>query len=128
MISDWWDERHLAAARAMARRVEGKPCVHVGQDGTSFLCRRLSDVKVDETWVEGRCDWVEPADERPGELGDGFLVSHDCLVLGPDWWFDDYFGWYFVVDPALVDRSFAGDRSWVAAFLAPHGKGPAWRG
>ncbi|HVK14005.1 MAG TPA: hypothetical protein VM597_35005, partial [Gemmataceae bacterium] len=42
----------------------------------------------------------------------------DCLQVGPGWWYDAYFGWYMVYDPARVARSLAGDHSWVPAFLA----------
>jgi hypothetical protein len=44
-------------------------------------------------------------------------ISCDCVRLGPGWWQDLYFGWYFVYDPPLVARSLAGDHSWVPEFL-----------
>ena len=39
------------------------------------------------------------------------------MRLGPGWWYDAYFDWYYVYEPALVARSLSGDHSWVAAFL-----------
>ena len=60
---------------------------------------------------------MDPEDARPGELTDGMAISCDCVRLGPGWFQDTYFGWYFVYDPGLVARSMAGDHSWVKGFL-----------
>ena len=60
---------------------------------------------------------AEPADARPDELSDGMAISCDCVRLGPGWWQDMYFGWYFVYEPGFVARSLAGDHSWVKTFL-----------
>jgi hypothetical protein len=102
----------------MIPNVEGKPCVNVeGYDGKVYVCRRISGLGTDEDCFNGQCDWVDPADARPDELTDGMAISCDCVRLGPGWWQDMYFGWYFVYDPAFVARSLAGDHSWVGAFL-----------
>jgi hypothetical protein len=113
-------EKH-AALMAMIPLAEGKPAVQVdGQNGSVFVCRRVSGLHVasEECTFYGECDWVDPPEARPDELTDGMAISYpDCLQLGPGWWYDAYFDWYFVYDPALVARSLAGDHSWVSAFL-----------
>jgi hypothetical protein len=102
----------------MIPEVEGKPCVNVGgYDGGVHVCRRISGLGTDEDSFNGRCDWVDPADARPDELTDEMAISCDCVRLGPGWWQDRYFGWYFVYEPSLVARSLAGDHSWVGSFL-----------
>ena len=110
-----------AAVRAMIPLAEGRPAVHVdGRDGSVFVCRRVSGLHValEECCFYGECDWVDPPEARPDELTDGMAISYpDCLRLGPGWWYDAYFGWYFVYEPTLVARSLAGDHSWVPAFL-----------
>jgi hypothetical protein len=55
----------------------------------------------------------------PRDFWGKFLISEKvyCVRLGPGWWQDMYFGWYFVYEPGLVARSLAGDHSWVKAFL-----------
>lgn len=71
----------------------------------------------DDDSFNGECDWVDPEDSRPGELTDGMSISCDGVRLGPGWWQDLYFRWYFIHDPQLVSRAMAGDHSWVPAFL-----------
>ena len=115
---DYWDPSLRESVRAMLPEVEGKPCVNVGgYDGGVYVCRRISGLGTDEDCFNGQCDWVDPADARPDELTDGMAISCDCVRLGPGWWQDLYFRWYFVYDPPLVARSLAGDHSWVGAFL-----------
>jgi hypothetical protein len=115
---DKLDADPRAAVRAMIPQVEGKPCVNVGGLlGGVYVCRRITGLAIDEHCFKGDCDWVDPADARPGELTDGMAISCDCMRLGPGWWQDRYFGWYFVFDPALVARSLAGDHTWVKSFL-----------
>src|SRR5687767_5690603 len=110
-----------AAVMAMIPLAEGKPVVHVdGTDGSVHVCRRISDLRVaPEEWCfYGKCDWADPPNARPDELTDGMAIScGDCLQLGPGWWYDAYFDWFFVYDSALVARSLAGDHSWVPALL-----------
>jgi hypothetical protein len=119
---DYWNAELRTRVRAMIPEVEGKPCVNVGgYDGGVYVCRRISGVATDEDSLNGTCDWVDLADARPDELTDGMAISCDCVRIGPGWWQDMYFGWYFVYDPALVGRSLAGDHSWVASFLASAG-------
>jgi hypothetical protein len=102
----------------MIPSVEGKPCVNVGgYDGGVYVCRRISGLGTDEDCFNGQCEWADPADARPDELTDEMAISCDCVRLGPGWWQDMYFGWYFVYDSALVARSLAGDHSWVDSFL-----------
>ncbi len=116
---DYWNDDLRSAVRAMIPEVEGKPCVNFGEyDGGVYVCRRISGLHTDEdSFIARGCEWVDPEDTRPAELGDGISISCDCVRLGPGWWQDTYFGWYFVYDPALVARSLAGDHSWVQPFL-----------
>jgi hypothetical protein len=111
-----------AAVRAMIPLTEGRPAVHIdGHDGSVFVCRRVSGLRLapEENTFYGECEWADPADARPDELTDGMAISYpDCLQLGPGWWYDAYFDWYMVYEPALVARSLAGDHSWVPEFLA----------
>ena len=62
-----------------------------------YVCRRISGLETDEDSFNGTCEWVDPEDARPGELTDGMAISCDCVRLGPGWWQDTYFGWYFVL-------------------------------
>jgi hypothetical protein len=48
-------------------------------------------------------------------------IGFDCLEIGPGWFQDTYFGWYFVYEPARVARSLAGYRSWVKGFMEADG-------
>src|SRR5262245_34482933 len=115
---DYWNEDLRRAVRALIPRVEGRPCVNVGRsDGGVYLCRRISGLDTDEDCFNGQCDWADPAGGRPDELTDGMAISCDCVRLGPGWWQDLYFGWYFVYDPRLVAQSLGGDHSWVGKFL-----------
>nr|CAA9282375.1 hypothetical protein AVDCRST_MAG63-3666 [uncultured Armatimonadetes bacterium] len=111
-----------AAVLAMIPLAEGRPAVHVdGGDGSVFVCRRVSDLRLapEECCFYGECDWADPPEARPDELTDGMAISYpDCLEVGPGWWWDAYFDWYFVYEPALVARSLAGDHAWVAGLLA----------
>ncbi len=111
------------AVKAMIPEVEGKPCVNFGEDdGGVYVCRRLSGLVLDEDGcLHGNCDWVGPGDARPGELTDGMAISSDCLRLGPGWFQDTYFVWYFVYDPELVARSMAAEHSWVKRSLEADG-------
>ena len=114
----FWDEGLRKAVRALIPEVEGKPCVNIGDyDGGVYVCQRISGLHTDEDSFNGECEWVDPEDARPGELTDGMSISCDCVRLGPGWWRDMYFGWYFVYDSKLVARSLAGDHSWVQPFL-----------
>ncbi len=115
---DFWDEGLRKAVRALIPEVEGKPAVNIGEyDGGVYVCRRVSGLHTDEDSFNGECEWVDAEDDRPGELTDGMSISCDCVRLGPGWWLDTYFGWFFVYDPPLVARSLAGDHSWVQPFL-----------
>jgi hypothetical protein len=115
---DYWKEDVRQAVHAMILKVEGKACVNVGgHDGGVYVCRRISGMGTDEDCFNGQCDWVDPDDVRPDELTDGMAIDCSSVRLGPGWWQDMYFGWYFVYDPALVARSVAGDHSWVTPFL-----------
>jgi hypothetical protein len=115
---DFWDEGLRKAVRALIPEVEGKPGVSIGEyDGGVYVCRRISGLNTDEDSFNGQCEWVDPEDARPGELTDEMSISCDCVRLGPGWWLDTYFRWFFVYDPKLVARSLAGDHSWVQPFL-----------
>ena len=121
---DSWDPEIREAVQAMIAEVEGKPCVNFGEyDGGVYVCRRLSGLEIDEDSLNGECEWVDPEDARPGELTDGTAISCDCVRLGPGWFQDTYFGWYFVYEPGLVARSMAGDHSWVKGFLEAENSG-----
>jgi hypothetical protein len=119
---DYWDPHLRALVWAMIPEVEGKPCVNVGGcDGGIYVCRRISGLGTDEDCFNGACEWVDPPDARPDELTDGMAIDCASVRVGPGWWQDMYFGWYFVFEPALVARSVAGDHSWVKSFLASAG-------
>lgn len=111
-----------AAIQALIPLAEGKPAVHVdGNDGSVFVCLQVHGLHVvPEEWTfYGECEWFDPPEARPDELTDGMAIScGDCLRVGRGWWYDAYFNWYMVYDPALVARSVSGDHSWVPAFLA----------
>ena len=119
---DDWDAGLREAVRALIPEVEGRPCVNVGDhDGGVHICRRISGLEIDGESFRGTCEWADPEDARPGELTDGMVIDYDCARLGPGWWQDTYFGWYFVYDPELVARSLAGDHSWVKGFMEADG-------
>lgn len=119
---DFWKPELRDAARVMIAEVEGKSCVNIGEyDGGVYVCRRLTELEIDEDCLNGMCEWVDPEDARPDELTDGMAISCDCVRLGPGWFQDMYLGWYFVYDPGLVGRSMAGDHSWVKGFLEADG-------
>ena len=111
-----------AAVLALIPLAEGRPAVHVdGRDGSVVVCRRVSGLRLvpEESTFYGECDWVDPPEARPEELTDGMAISYpDCLQVGPGWWYDAYFDWFFVCAPPLVARSLAGDHAWVPGFLA----------
>jgi hypothetical protein len=113
----------LKVIQAMIAKAEGKPCVNLGDhDGGVYVCRRIPGLVMDEDGcLYGTCEWVDPEDARPGEMTDGMAIRFDCLEIGPGWWQDTYFGWYFVYEPSLVARSMAGDRTWVRGFLEADG-------
>lgn len=117
-----------ALAQAMIPDIEGKPFVHVDPfyDGGPFVCHCMSGIGIADDIIYGTCrDWITP---RPdGQLTEGFWISHELLNIGPGWFQDKYFGWYFVFDAVLVAQSLTGDHSWVRAFLntAKKGKGRA---
>ena len=115
---EYWDSGLRKAVDAMLAEVEGKSVVNTGfYDGGVYVCRRISGLHTDEDCFNGVCEWVDPEDARPGELTDEMSISCDCVRLGPGWWSDVYFGWYFVYDPKLVAQTIAGDHSWVKPFL-----------
>ncbi len=114
-----WDPERRKAVRAMIAEVEGKPCDKLdGHDGGVYVCRRLWGLEIDGESLNGACEWADPEDARPDELTDGMRIYCDCVRLGPGWFQDTYFGWYFVYEPGLVARSLAGDHSRVKPFLA----------
>ena len=116
---DYWNDDLRKAVHAIIPEVEGKPGVNVGgPEGEVYVCRRISGLHTDEDCFNGQCDWVDPSDDRPDELTDGMAIDCSSVRVGPGWWQDLYFGWYFVFDPALVARSMTGDHSWVKPFLA----------
>jgi hypothetical protein len=107
-----------AAVMAMIALAEGKPIVHVDSDGDVLVCRRISGLQLEfGDLFCGECDWIDPPEARPDELTDEMAIGTDLLELGPGWWYDSYFRWFFVYEPALVVRSMVGDHSWVPEFL-----------
>lgn len=115
---DDWDAGLRNAVNAMIPEVEGKTIVNTGfYDGGVYVCRRISGLHTDGDSFNGECEWVDPDEARPDELTDGMSISCDCLRLGPGWWSDVYFDWYFIYDPTLVAQTLAGDHSWVEPFL-----------
>ena len=114
-----WDPEMREEVREMFAVVVGKPCVNLGGiDGGVYVCRPLSALELDDESLNGAFEWADPEDARPDELTDGMTIYCDCVRLGPGWFQDTYFGWYFVYEPGLVARSLAGDHSWVKPFLA----------
>jgi hypothetical protein len=105
---------------ALIPEVEGKPVVNVSaiQDHV-HVCRRISGLHIneEEEFIAQGCDWVDPEEARPAELGDGMLIHLELVRVGRGYWYDGYFHWYFVYDPELVARSVAGDHAWVQSFL-----------
>lgn len=115
---DDWDAGLRKAVNAMIPEVEGKPVVNTGfYDGGVYICRRIYGLCTTGDSFHGDCEWIDPEEARPGELTEEMSISCDCVRLGPGWWSDAYFGWYFVYDPKLVAQSLAGDHSWVERFL-----------
>jgi hypothetical protein len=99
--------------------IEGRPCLCVYRyfDFPVFHCRRVYDLHIDNYGVvTGLCDWVEPIETRPDELTELLRIGYDCLEVGPGWWYDNYFGRWYVFDDELVRRSLLGDDSWVEGF------------
>lgn len=116
-------ERELyAAVMDMIPLAEGKPIIHIdGWDRSLYVCRRVHGLRLapEDNVFYGENDWEDPPEARPDELTDGMAISYpDCLRVGPGWWYDAYFSWYFVYEPTLVARSLGGDHAWVPGFLA----------
>ena len=119
MTYDDINDLYLGRAAKMFPRVDGKPCVIVdAETGAVHVCRSIHDLRVDEGVVEGVCDWLDPDEPRPEEMTDGLAIGCDLLDVGEGWWFDIYFGQYYVFRPDLVGRSLNGDHAWVRDFLA----------
>ena len=122
---DAWDDGLRRAVHALIPQVEGRPVVNIGaQEGGVYICRRIQCLHIDEDSFIGQCKWVTPVDVRPDELTDEMTISCDHVRLGPGWWLDTYFNWYFVYAPKLVARSLAGDQSWVTPFLRAERREP----
>ena len=112
---------------AMIPLAEGKPLVRVApqnklipREESVFVCRQISGLHVasDEWCFRGDCDWIDPPVSRPDNLVKVMEIScGDCLKLGAGWWYDGYFDWYYVFDPALVVKSLRSDHAWVTGFL-----------
>lgn len=126
MVGISTEPEKVTALVQMIPLIYGKPCVNFASyDGTVNVSRRIYGLKID--WssigksvfyeIHGKNDWVDPPRKRPDSLTDGLAIGSDCLEVGPMWWFDTYFRWWLVFDPALVARSMAGDHSWTAEFL-----------
>ena len=113
-----WDPGLRKAVTAMTPEVEGMTIVNTGfNDGGVYVCRRISGLHTTGDSFNGECEWIDPEDSRPGELTDEMSISCDCVRLGPGWWCDVCFGWYFIYAPKLVAQALAGDRSWAERFL-----------
>jgi|GEM_PF-5334517 len=106
--------------------IYGKPCVcATSRGGSVFVSKKIFGVRIE--WgsigqsinyqVLAENAWVDPPRTRPDSLTEGLAIGHDCLEVGPNWWFDTYFRWYFVFDPEMVAQSLAGDHSWMPTFL-----------
>jgi hypothetical protein len=113
-----------AALVTMIPLIHGKPCVNVTSDGSVCVSRRIFGIRVEWDSIGqsvfyqllAKNAWVDPPRKRPDSLTEGLAIGSDCLEVGPTWWFDTYFRWWFVFDPALVARTVAGDHSWVGEF------------
>lgn len=121
---DTWDDGLRRAVHALIPRVEGRPVVNIGdgEDGI-YICRRIQSLHIDEDSFVGQCEWATPVDIRPDELTDEMTICCDHVRLGPGWWLDTYFNWFFVYSPRLVALSLAGDHSWVKPFLRDERRG-----
>lgn len=119
MTDDDINNIYLGRAARMFSRISGKPCVSIAAaTGAVYVCRNIHDLRVNEGAVEGICDWLDSDDSRPDELTDGLSIGCDLLDVGDDWWFDIYFGCYYVFSSDLVERSMKDDHAWVRDFLA----------
>jgi hypothetical protein len=121
-----YEPEKVVALATMIMRICGKPCVCIdSSDASVFYSTTFEHIEVHwyplkvQTWYEvrGKNSWIEAQDERPDSLTDKFLIGSDCLEIGPNWWFDNYFRWYFVFDSDLVARSEKGDHTWATSFL-----------
>lgn len=122
---DAWDDGLRRAVHALIPRVEGRPVVNIGvEEGGVYICQRISSLHTNEDSFVGQCEWATPADVRPDELTDEMTISCAHVRLGPGWWLDTYFNWYFVYAPELVARSLAGDHSWAKSLLRAERRGP----
>jgi hypothetical protein len=115
---DDWDAGLKRAVNALIPEVEGKTIINTGfYDGGVYVCRRISGLYTDGDSFNGECEWVDAEDDRPGELTPEMSICCSCVRLGPGWWADIYFGWYFIYDPKAVEHTLAGDHSWAERFL-----------
>lgn len=121
-----------AAAERMFPEVDGRPGVYIepASDGLwVYLSGKVSllRLEVDSVWWTN--DWLDRRDSWPDEISDEFFISEDCLTVGPGWWYDSYFGSWFVFDRAMVARSLGGDDSWIPSYLRSfEGAIPAYLG
>ena len=54
---DFWKTELRDAARVMIAEVEGKSCVNIGEyDGGVYVCRRLTELEIDEDCLNGMCE------------------------------------------------------------------------
>jgi hypothetical protein len=113
-----------------------KPCVLVNsRDASVFVSKRIFGISIEWfsigqlVWYEvnARNTWVDPPRKRPDSLTDGLSIGSDCLEVGPLWWFDTYFRWWFVFKPEFVGQSQAADHSWVRGFLRSRSRHAAGR-
>lgn len=115
---DDWDADLRAAVHAMIPQVEGRPCVILDlYYDRVHVVRRITGLDTEQDCFVGFCEWANPEEARSDSLTAEMAISCDCVRLGPGWWQDLYFSWYTVFDLPLVERSLAGDHSWVPAFL-----------
>ena len=109
-----------AAFQRMIPVVEGRPGVLVQPfNGTIqiFVAGRVGQLRVEVDSVWWVNEWLDRNDSWPDEVTDEFAISDGCLVVTTGWWYDSYFGCWFVIDPTMAEKSLAGDDSWVGPYL-----------
>lgn len=112
------DQRNLDLAVAMFPRISNHPCVNLHAfKRVVHVCRSIHSLRSEEGVIWGTCDWEDVHEDRIPELTDGLAIGCDQLEVGETWWFDMYFGWFFIFDRRLVDLSQNRDTTWVPSFL-----------
>lgn len=112
--------RFKEAARRMIPGIEGKPAVYVmafGGELIIFVSQRTSNIQMDDEMIIWSNDWIDPIDAWIDDIQEELSIGEGCLEVAPGWWFDCYFGSWFIFDPDMVAKSLARDDSWIGPYL-----------